>query len=155
MCWLCDHPASTRQNYLDVLGAEVRRNGWAVQYVQDSRTPFAYTVGLHDWDRPELMVTGVSAARAARLLNAMAAESLRTAAPPPGSRLRVPGGPLAEFVEVDHPDAHLCWAVKFARSDIRALQMVWADGHGRWPWSASFCDGRRRQPVLGLRAPAA
>ena len=34
---------------------------------------------------------------------------------------------------------------------IRAFQLVWADGRGRWPWAADFCDQRSRQPVLGMR----
>ncbi|VEG58440.1 Uncharacterised protein [Mycolicibacterium aurum] len=155
MCWLCDHPTATREDYLGILRTKARQNGWAVQYVESDRSPFAYTVGLHDWGRPELLITGVSPARASRLLGAMAREALRGCALKPGAQLKVTGGPLVEFVTVDHPDVHLCWAVNHAQAPIQALQVVWADGHGRWPWSATFCDGRRRQPVLGVRGRAA
>jgi hypothetical protein len=44
------------------------------------------------------------------------------------------------------------WAVAIG-GPIRAVQLVWADGRGRWPWSADFADGRGSQPVLGCRAP--
>jgi hypothetical protein len=154
MCWLCDHPTAVRQAYLDVIRDKARRNGWAVQYVEQ-RTPFAYTVGLYDWNLPELLVTSVSAPRASRLLGAVARIALRGTAPAPGDRWKVPGGPTVEFVEVDHPDVHCGWAVDHAENPIRVLQVAWADGRGRWPWSPAFCDGRRRQPVLGLRARAA
>jgi hypothetical protein len=30
--------------------------------------------------------------------------------------------------------------------------LVWADERGRWPWAAGWGHGRRRQPVLGVRA---
>ena len=59
MCWLCDHPEATRNDYFDVLREKMRKNGWAIQYVED-RIPFAYTIGLHDCGLPELLVTGVS-----------------------------------------------------------------------------------------------
>lgn len=154
MCWLCDHPTATRQDYLEVVRGKVLRNGWMVQSVEDTM-PFAYTVGLWDWNMPELLVTSVSPPRALRLLRAMAGQALRGARWGPGDRFVVPDGPAVEFVDVDHPDVHCGWAVTHAEGPIRVLQAVWADGRGRWPWSAAFCDGRRRQPVLGVRARAA
>ncbi|MGV0838318.1 DUF4262 domain-containing protein [Mycolicibacterium thermoresistibile] len=35
---------------------------------------------------------------------------------------------------------------------VRALQLVWADDRGRWPWERGWMHGRRKQPVLGVRA---
>ena len=70
----------------------------------------------------------------------------------PGQQISVPTGPLIEIVEVQHPDAHMDWAVAFGGPELRALQLVWADDRGCWPWAVGFGDGRRRQPVLGLRA---
>ena len=67
MCWMYDHPEASAQDYLDVLRTKMRKNGWAVQYVESDRIPFAYTIGLHDWGLPELLVTGVSPPRASRL----------------------------------------------------------------------------------------
>ena len=151
MCWMCDHPNATREDYSDVLRTKMLRAGWAVQYVESDRNPFAYTVGLHDWGRPELLITGVSPARACRLLNSVTRDALRGLTLTPGKQIQVADGPLVEVVEVDHPDAHMGWAIHVGGPDVRALQLVWADGRGRWPWSATFCDGRRRQPVLGLR----
>jgi hypothetical protein len=73
----------------------------------------------------------------------------------PGAHIAVGDGPLLEIVEVDHPDAHLNFAVTLGGPSIRALQLVWSDERGRWPWAAGWGNGRRRQPVLGIRAQKA
>jgi hypothetical protein len=148
---MCDHPGSTIDDYLDHLRSIVAHRGWAAQYVEDNRTPYAYTIGLHDYGLPELLVTGVSPQRAKRLLNNVARIAIRDTAPMPGDRFQLPAGPLLEIVTVDHPDAHMNMAVALY-GPVSALQLVWADGRGRWPWSAAFNDGRGRQPVLGMRA---
>lgn len=155
MCWKCDHPDSPVEEYFDELRETIRTRGWAVQFVESDRTPYAYTIGLHDWDVPELLVTGVSPARAVRLLNSVAQDAVRGDTFSPGQQFTIPTGPRIEIVEVAHPDAHMNFAVAFGGPDIQALQLVWADGKGRWPWSSDFADGRAIQPVLGCRTPSA
>jgi hypothetical protein len=152
MCWKCDHPGSTVEDYFDELRATIRAQGWAVQFVESDRTPYAYTIGLHDWDVPELLVTGVSPQRAVRLLNSVARDAVCGETFAPGQQITIPAGPLIEIVKVARPDAHMNFAVAFGGPEVRALQLVWADGRGRWPWSAKFADGRATQPVLGMRA---
>jgi hypothetical protein len=152
MCWQCDNPNGTTDEYLDELRAMVRLHGWVVQGVEDDRLPFAYTIGLHEHGLPELLVTGMSDEGAARLLNDVAVAALGGRVFEPGAHIAVGNGPLLEIVEVDHPDAHLNFAVALGGPDIRALQLVWADGRGRWPWAAGWNPGRVRQPVLGARA---
>lgn len=151
MCWMCDHPGSTVQDYLDVIRAKIEKRGWAVQYVEDPRMPFAYTAGMTEFGLPELLMTNVSPARAARVLNGSAEHQLNGPDLSPGHQVSLPGGPLTEVVEVDHPDVHLPVAVALY-GPIRAFQLVWADGRGRWPWAADFCDGESRQPVVGVRS---
>jgi hypothetical protein len=155
MCWQCDHPDLTIEDYFDEVRETIRKCGWMVQYVESDRTPFAYTIGLHDWGLPELLITAVSPQRATRLLNAVARDAVTGRTLTPGQQIKLSAGPLIEIVEMSHPDAHLNFAVAIGGPEIRALQLVWADGRGRWPWSAGFCDGRRRQPVLGIRSRAA
>jgi hypothetical protein len=152
MCWKCDHPDAPVDDYLDELRRTMLESGWAVQYVERASNPFAYTVGLHDCGLPELLITGVSPQRATRLLNEVAKDMMSGRLLTPGQKIAVRSGPLAEIVEVANPDAHLTWAVAFGGPTVKALQLVWADGRGRWPWAASFSDGRARQPVLGVRA---
>ena len=57
MCWQCDHPGSTRLDYLEHLHELIACHGWAVQGVQRDRVhpPWAYTVGLTSNGRPELV----------------------------------------------------------------------------------------------------
>ena len=155
MCWLCDHRGATRDDYYDLLLGKIRKKGWTVQYVESDCRPYAYTIGLPDWDVPELLITGVSQQRAHRLLNVVARKLVSGEVLTPGQQVSLPDGPRIEIVEVDHPDAHMGWAVAFGGPEIEALQLVWADERGRWPWSADFADGRATQPVLGCRTPGA
>jgi Domain of unknown function (DUF4262) len=78
---LCDvlevrssRPAGTGK--LDEMYATMMRHGWAMHYVESALVPFAYTLGLTRHDSPELLVTGVSPQRAARLLNGVARKSV-------------------------------------------------------------------------------
>ncbi|MCI4674174.1 DUF4262 domain-containing protein [Candidatus Mycolicibacterium alkanivorans] len=153
MCWMCDHPGSTVADFLDVIRAKIAKRGWAVQYVEDPRMPFAYTAGMTGLLLPELLMTNVSPARAARVLNGVAGLLVDGLELWPGRQVSLPGGPLVEVVEVDQPDVHLPAAVAL-HGPIRAFQLVWADGRGRWPWAADFCDQESRQPVLGMRTTA-
>ncbi|MEY8016214.1 DUF4262 domain-containing protein [Mycobacterium servetii] len=152
MCWRCDHPDRPVQDYLDELYATMPKRGWAVQYVESERRPFAYTVGLTRCDLPELLITGVSPQRAVGLLNAVAFQAVNRGAFTAGARMTLPAGSRVELVEVEHPDAHLKFATAFFGNQMSALQVVWADERGRWPWAPDFDDGRGSQPVMGVRA---
>ncbi len=151
MCWQCDHPGSTRLDYLNHMRDLIACYGWAVQGVERDRIhpPWAYTLGLTSVRRPELVVTGMPIARAMGLLNDVASHVLHAAAPRPGERIPLDGGPLIEFVEVSEPAARLVTTVELYGTGIRALQIVHADDRGHWPWEVGY---RGVQPVLGLRA---
>jgi Domain of unknown function (DUF4262) len=125
-----------------------------VQYVEIDRAPYAYTVGLHDRGLPELLVTGLVPSWAGRLLNCIARDLVKGHVLRPGEHIAHGADPIIEIVEVEHPDVHMGWAIAFGGPDVRALQLVWADDYGRWPWDPEFDDGRRRQPVLGCRQNA-
>jgi hypothetical protein len=155
MCWQCDNPNGTTEEYFDELRATIRTHGWAVQSVEDDRRPYAYTIGLHDRGLPELLVTGMPQQRAACLLNSAAGATVDGRVFTPGAHIAMGDGPLVEIVEVAHPDAHMNFAVALGGPDVRALQLVWCDERGRWPWAAGWGHGRRRQPVLGVRAQKA
>jgi Domain of unknown function (DUF4262) len=155
MCWMCTHPGATLQDYLDHVSSLIAQHGWAVQAVRRDRLrpPFAYTVGLTAMNKPELVVTGMSATRAAALLNDVAAHMLHAEIPEPGERVPLIGGTLIEFVEVQTPTAHLLRAGDLYGNGIRALQVVHADDRGRWPWESGYRGVKGGQPVLGPRAP--
>ena len=151
MCWQCDHPDATIDDYLDTVRATIDENGWAVQYVEDDRRPFAYTIGLHARGLDELLVTGVGPQRALLLLNTVASFCVNTAQPSAGETMSLPDC-IIEFVDVARPDVHLSHAVNIYGPKVRALQLAWVDDGGHSPWCRDFDNGRGSQPVLGNRA---
>jgi hypothetical protein len=152
MCWKCDHPGGTTEEYLAELRQTMLESGWAVQYVERERMPLAYTIGLTRYGLPELLLTGLPPRRAARMLNALGRRAVTGERPAAGARIALPAGPLIEMVEVEHPDVYLILAGAIFGDEVTALQAVWVDSHGRWPWAANFDDGRGTQAVLGVRA---
>jgi Domain of unknown function (DUF4262) len=48
--------------------------------------------------------------------------------------------------QCDHPVA-----VAINEPGFAALQLVYADDRGHWPWDPGFRGGRGGQPVLGVR----
>ena len=155
MCWQCDNPDGTTEDYLNELREMMRRHdGWQVQYVEHEKRPFAYTVGLHDRGLPELLITGLNAQVSNTVLKSvghMVVDDGTFLAP--AMHIDYEDRFLIEVVEVAHPDVHLTFAVAICGPNVRALQLVWADDRGRWPWDAGWRHGRRRQPVLGNRTP--
>lgn len=156
MCSYCDDPTMTPERERAWLTATIAEFGWAVQGVEGGRhrPPWAYTVGLTAHARPELLVTGLALPEAQALLNDIAAHLLHAVAHEPGEQVPLIGGPVIEFVRVDHPDVHLTRAVGLYGPSVQALQVVWADDRGHWPWDAGFRGRRGGQPVLGPRARA-
>lgn len=154
MCWKCDRPGGSRHDYLDQLRETITTCGWAVQGVERDRLypPWAYTVGLTPHGRPELVVTGLSQGRAGALLNSVAEHVLHAEVPGPGEQIPLRGGPVVEIVEVAEPSAHLFTAVELYGNEVRAVQLVYADDRGHWPWDRGFRGGKGGQPVLGNRA---
>jgi Domain of unknown function (DUF4262) len=154
MCWQCDHPGASWQDYLDHLRELLERHCWIVQGVQRGRhrASYAYTIGLAGHDRPELVVTGMPYHRAVALLNAVAGHVVHAEAPRPGEVVRLRGGPVIEIVRVAEPGAHLAVAAALNGPSFSALQLVYPDDRGRWPWDVGFRGGRGGQPVLGARA---
>ncbi|SEO57458.1 DUF4262 domain-containing protein [Amycolatopsis saalfeldensis] len=177
MCWFCENgvpdgvlaegvpleslarerarPGSGRAaaEYLSGILGRVDELGWVVQTVlpQDSRPAWAYTAGLTGRGLPELVVTGLDPALSVMVLNAVAAESLSAGPPGPGDVLALRGGPPMEVVALAEPSVHLSLAITLYGPDVRALQLVYADESGAFPWSPSYRDGRGGQPVLGVR----
>ena len=157
MCWQCEHPESNRNDYLAHVRQLLQQYCWVVQGVQRDRARpgYAYTIGLAAHDVPELIVTGLPYQRASSLLNDAAGRLLDgKVALPPGDRVTLPGGPLVEVVRVVEPAVHLTIAAEFDGPRFPAVQLVYADDRGHWPWDVGFRGGRGGQPVLGVRGPA-
>lgn len=152
MCWLCDHPDATWDDYLDLVREKIARFGWATQHVERAgiHPPWSYTVGLTDLDEPELVVTGLPMERASALLHRVVGHTPYHAIPEPGEQVELPGGPLIQIIEVAEPSAHLEMAVDMYGPLIHAVQVVHADDRGHWPWETGYRGVRGGQPVLGI-----
>ncbi len=155
MCWHCDHPEKNRHDYLaDEVRPLIREHGWMVQTVDAGRlhAELAYTVGLTDAGLPELVLTGLPERRSGRLLNFLAGQMVRSGPPAPGEVLVATKElPAFEVVRLSSPSAHLVTAVQMYGEELRALQLVYPDEHGKWPWDRDFRGGAGGQPVLGAR----
>ncbi|OBJ85262.1 DUF4262 domain-containing protein [Mycobacterium asiaticum] len=154
MCWQCDNPHGTIDDYLDELRDIIADHGWVVQYVEHDARPFAYTIGLTDRGLPELLITGMLPQRSTRILNSIAHQIVDDGMVLlPAVHIDYQGEFLLEVVEVENPDVHLKFAVRLCEPPLRAFQLVWTDDRRRWPWDRGWSHGRRRQPVLGIRTP--
>jgi hypothetical protein len=153
MCWKCDHPDATDEDYFELIRGVIDSRGWFVQGVEKDRwrPGFAYTVGLTELGHPELLVTGMKFPDATHLLGAVAHPLACHHAPEPvaGHHHVVPDGPMLEFVDVAEPTVHLVMADGMYGPGVRAVQLVYVDDRGHWPWQPGF---RGHQSVLGPRA---
>ena len=153
MCWVCDHPESDKAARLAYVRGVLEEHPWVIIGVDRDgyRPPYSYTVGLTELGRPELLITGLSKERAARVLMATAEQVLAAGAPAAGARVQLPGKRPGEIVRVAEPGVHLGIAADLLGERVTAIQLVYADIRGRWPWDENFRNGRAGQPVLGPR----
>ena len=65
MCWSCDHPEASHDDYLAMMRDKMNYYGWAIQGIErdGDHPPWAYTACLTEHGRPELVVTGMSMTR--------------------------------------------------------------------------------------------
>jgi len=137
------------------LMSDVERHGWSVMKVSNDAVPdFAYSVGLHrTFGHPELIAFGLDLDVMHRLINDVG-EAVRGSA-------RFRSGAISDaflegfgvtFRAVPQYQyaGHLGWARWFYDSDdFPALQLVYPDRHGRWPWQSGVSEEFRAiQPVL-------
>jgi uncharacterized protein DUF4262 len=150
MCWFCDHPGSTRSDYLDQLKLIIDGHGWAVQAIERDgiHPPWAYTVGLTAFGQPELLATGLPHRSAMHLLNSVAEHLLHAPGIKLGEPAELTGGQVIQILEVAEPTAHLEMATELFGPQIRALQVVHADDRGHWPWECQYRGVRGGQPIL-------
>lgn len=141
----------------------IRTHGWAVEAVfgdhRRRRPDFAYTVGLWGFGHPELLVLGLPVDPAARLLNELG-ERVRA-----GERMQA-GDEVASVLV--HP-AHVVQLLRLPRPEtilfaaqstyrrpggkvVPALQVVYPDSRGRYPWDPAYADTRWMQPLPGAFA---
>lgn len=111
--------------------------------------PFAYTVGRTAKGRPELLITGpLPTLVAGTLLNDAAALDDETPLEPGDVEGLLAGGYLMHAVEADPVAGEMFQAISFYdEADVTALQLVWPDGDGAFPWDDGYMYPADLQPV--------
>jgi hypothetical protein len=133
----------------------IRVRGWALVSVAPAggRTGFCYTIGMtRHHDHPELLASGLPTREARALLDDLV-ERVRG-----GQRLRAgevltPDGEyrlqllrVADPGQLDHAQA----VYAGPRTPVQALQVVWSDEAGHWPWQPGWGGQLSDQPLFGL-----
>jgi hypothetical protein len=154
MCDLCDRPELTGDDVLNDISQRIARDRFTAVSVGGSRTraEFSYSVGLTEHGCPELIVTGLRSEQAAGLLRLWGDYLLDESVVLPGEMMDADPWFL-QAVQVERPREHLLIADRFYGEGLRALQLVWADAAGRWPWEPGHRGRPAGQPVLGEPAP--
>lgn len=128
---------------------------------EDAEGPgFSFSVGLWEsFQQPEVILFGLPGEVATELINLVADEADEGQRFLDGTRhegllqdypvrfLEVPKSRYGEFLGI------ASWA--YEGEDFAAVQLVWPDKQGRWPWDPSAREVfRAGQPVLGQRPQA-
>jgi hypothetical protein len=132
---------------------DVARYGWSVTMVEgDLFSPsFGYTVGLTEKRHPELLVTGRDTRETYTMLSGLTALVLCHGHElKPGTILEPPGRRIY-LTTMNSPQNILLMASRIYSWRVRALQAVWSDDEGRFPWEQSPPDDLT-QPLYGTLA---
>ena len=137
--------------------ADIATYGWIVMKVAANSAPdpdFAYSIGLFQtYEHPEIILVGLDAETAHTIINDVGA-AVRD-----GKRYAA-GTTSDEFLEgyevtfravPDHQyGAYLGWGRRYyAGRAVPALQLVFPDRSGRWPWDDHASpEFRAAQPIL-------
>lgn len=155
MCEMCE--GRSADEFIEGVIDDIRQVGWAVIAVEDEqgRHLHTYTAGLTRYHgHPELIFSGADFPTAHHVLDVLA-DGVRE-----GRRFE-PGQLLASdevgrsclMVRVDGGRLPLAQALYGSPvTTIDALQVVWSDEGGRWPWE--MCDHHRDgQQLYGVVWP--
>lgn len=142
----------------DLIGdalAQIAAGRWAVTGVlgDAAHPPIAYTSGLTDLGRPELVMTGLPPRLAGLLLDHAAQIVAGDAGFGAGSTIPARLRQRVSLTAIDVIDAspmRLTRVLYGLRFD--AVQLVWPDDAGRYPWQAGYAIPQQVQPLLGVSA---
>jgi hypothetical protein len=126
--------------YLREMRALVDEHGWALQYVPAAADtpPYAYTVGLGPAGEQELLLYGLPREVSHRLCSEAVGRMRADGGLQPGRPYtEILSGFSAVFLPIPDPRATDEFAVVrrlWRGQPFEALQLVWPDRQGRFPW---------------------
>ncbi len=142
---------------LDELKAMVLEHGMAVRLVAgpdpgSDEGAVAYTVGLTEKGHPELVCDGLPQQSAHVLLDRLGRRVLEHGlALEHGEHLNAgdPDDVEVPVVFITAEDDHELGAVEQLYGDVRALQVMWSDSTGRFPWHEGYANPSVLQRLRG------
>ncbi|WP_127131119.1 DUF4262 domain-containing protein [Georgenia sp. SYP-B2076] len=158
MCLMCQ--GWTREQVLELYVEKIRNDGWTIVTVEGDRArpPLSYTVGLTRFhDHPELVMSGLTAEHASKELDELArhvedghrysaGDVIMSFSPHRYSLLRV-NDPRRLTI------AQEVYGLGGAKI-VPALQVVWSNHDGQWPWDRAWHGGLKVQQVFGRPRPS-
>ena len=133
------------------LECHLREVGWTmVSGKLPGGEPYLYSVGLSRWGHPEVVVTGLPTELSQALLTRIAQRYRRDGVVRKvGEKYRDLSLAVMTGLAVEAAGlAHLRVAASVMGEDFKAVQIVWPDRAGHFPWEAG-ADATLRQPLLG------
>jgi hypothetical protein len=124
---------------------DIRQHGFAIldtETVTDAGTlGMAYTIGLADAGFPEILVFGLPHQIAIDMLNDAAA-MLQKNVLPINEPVKDTSNALLMFKSIPAAIAadYIVQANDRAGKDLSALQLIWTDANGLFPWEAGFAS---------------
>jgi len=133
----------------------VWERGWALASVAGTAqwVGFSYTIGMtRHHGHPELLASGLVPAEAMGLLTDLAEEVRAGHRFAAGEVLSPDGAHRLQLVRVADPGrlAHAQAIYAGPAGPVPALQVVWSDQAGRWPWQPGWPGRVSDQPLFGL-----
>ncbi|HET7415408.1 MAG TPA: DUF4262 domain-containing protein [Arthrobacter sp.] len=128
----------------------IARHGWSVAMVKGTLTApgYGYTIGFTEQRHPELLITGGTPEETADALSMLAGMVLVHGHQlTPGNTFELPGGEIY-LAAIEQPRNILWMAAKLYSWRMKALQVVWTDDDGRFPWERNP-PGDLTQPLYG------
>jgi hypothetical protein len=129
----------------------IRADRWLVTYVEEWPWP-TYTAGLWSRGQAELCIFGLEPPKGQTVLDAVAAQVVRGRRINDEDEVLVNGLPLIAF-RLPNPEDVVTRANDFyrrkPRNSVPALQLVYPDVHGVWPWEPDCHLFPGQQPMPG------
>jgi hypothetical protein len=152
MCLICD--GSPPSDLLDAHRRAIGDHGWSIEHVEPSQglAAVSYTIGLTRFHgHPEMLVTGLDPVDATAMLEGFG-ELVRAGARfATGDLVAADEGHRIQLVQVLDPRVLVCAQAIYADPGpaVPALQAVWSDHRGHWPWCRHWPGHPGDQPLFG------
>ncbi len=140
---LPNHRSDSPEQLHQALRDRIDRHGWTVlEVVPDASGPvFYYTVGLTARGLPELLIFGLDPATGQKVLENLADRLVHGLVPADGTLvddvLRNVPVALRDMRQLK-AETHLRYANEFFPGAVRAMQVIWPDTAGVFPWQQDF-----------------